>query len=133
MKIVSLEDDEPFWDLMQDALKRAFPDAELLWINCESDFYARLDEFDKAPPDVFLLDIMVKWAPPSENIPTPPEEVKRENYYRAGLRCRSLLLQKPRDCRRARDSVYGTGGIRCQECRERPAAEYHSRQEGYDV
>jgi DNA-binding response OmpR family regulator len=93
MRIVSLEDDEPFWDLMKDALVDAFPGIELSWIRTESEFRERLEKFAAAPPDLFILDVMVKWADPAENMPLPTEDVREEKYYRAGLRCRKRLAQ----------------------------------------
>jgi hypothetical protein len=95
VKIVNLEDDEPFWELMEEALKEAFPKAEFEWVPCESDFYARLPTFESSPPDVFVLDVMVKWADPSEEMPVPPKDVREEGYYRAGVRCRERLSRLP--------------------------------------
>lgn len=92
MRIVSLEDDEPFWDLLNEALQSAFSNVEVEWINSESDFYKRLPSFVEDPPDLFLLDVMVKWADASIDMPEPPAEVEVEKYFRAGLRCRRRLL-----------------------------------------
>lgn len=93
MRIVSLEDDEPFWTLLKDALEDAFPRPNLDWIHTESEFYNNFRKFVVDPPDIFLIDIMVKWADPIENMATPPQEVVEQGYYRAGLRCRKLLLE----------------------------------------
>jgi DNA-binding NarL/FixJ family response regulator len=94
MKIVSLEDDEGYWDLMEDALRKAYPrDLELIWIDCESKFYDLLPRLASSTPDIFLLDVMVKWAHAAEIMPPAPENVKRDGYYRAGIRCREKLRQ----------------------------------------
>lgn len=95
MRIVSLEDDEPFWDLLQEALNEAFPGANLLWLHTESDFCQNMKEFAANPPNIFLLDVMVKWADASEHMLPAPKEVVEQGYYRAGLRCRRLLLENP--------------------------------------
>jgi hypothetical protein len=95
MKIVSLEDDEPFWDLLQEALNEAFPGADVAWIHTESGFRREMKNFVANPADIFLLDVMVKWADASENMPPAPKEVVEQGYYRAGLRCRKLLLENP--------------------------------------
>jgi DNA-binding response OmpR family regulator len=95
MKIISLEDDEPFWDLLKDELETKFPNVSLQWIRTEADFYDRIGDFVANPPDLFILDVMVKWADPVPEMPEPPENVEREKYYRAGLRCRKRLLERP--------------------------------------
>jgi CheY-like chemotaxis protein len=96
MRIVSLEDDEPFWELLKEALEERFKRIEeLLWVRTESEFCEKIPEFAANPPDIFLLDVMVKWADAAENMPDPPKEVKQDGYYRAGLRCRKRLLENP--------------------------------------
>jgi|ERR1700682_3978099 len=95
MKIVSLEDDEPFWNLLKQAMEEEFGGVELCWVRTESQFYEQLPEFIANPPDIFLLDVMVKWADAAERVPEPPDDVKKESYYRAGLRCRKRLLDNP--------------------------------------
>jgi hypothetical protein len=96
MNIFSLEDDESFWNLLKETLESEFRNIHLSWIHTESEFYHHIPDFIKAPPDLFLLDVMVKWADSSEKMPAPPEEVAREKYFRAGLRCRKLLLEHQR-------------------------------------
>jgi hypothetical protein len=93
MNIFSLEDDESFWNLLKEALESEFRNIHLSWIRTESDFYYHIPDFIKTPPDLFLLDVMVKWADASEKMPTPPKDVEREKYFRAGLRCRKRLLE----------------------------------------
>jgi hypothetical protein len=99
MRIVSLEDDEPFWDTLIDALVAAFPHAEIIWVRTEFEFCEKKQDFAENPPDIFLLDVMVKWADAAEIMPPPPREVKEQGYYRAGLRCRSRLLEDARTAR----------------------------------
>lgn len=91
MRIVSLEDDEPFWDLLREALEEGLPGAELTWVRTESEFYSWMPKFAEAPPDIFVLDVMVKWADAAEIMPPAPRRVIKEGYYRAGLRCRARL------------------------------------------
>src|SRR5215831_2096192 len=93
MNIVSLEDDEPFWNLLKETLESEFGDIHLNWIHTESGFYERIPDFIRNPPDLFLLDVMVKWADASAEMPIPPPEIEREKYFRAGLRCRRRLLE----------------------------------------
>jgi hypothetical protein len=95
MRIVSLEDDEPFWELLRKALIEEFPDAEVLWLHTESEFCDTMQEFGAKQPNIFLLDVMVKWADPAENMPQPPYDVREDGYYRAGLRCRKRLQDNP--------------------------------------
>lgn len=93
MKIVGLEDDEPFWETFVEELKSEIPGAEIVWIRTEFEFWERIPDFVKSPPDIFLLDVMVKWADASPNPPPAPPEVAKESYYRAGLRCRDRLRE----------------------------------------
>lgn len=93
MRIVSLEDDEPFWDLLKEAIEEEFPDVEMTWVRTESEFCQRMGEFAANPPQIFILDAMVKWADATSKMPVAPEDVIGEGYYRAGLRCRRRLLE----------------------------------------
>jgi hypothetical protein len=96
MNIVSLEDDEPFWDLLNETLESEFRDIHLHWIHTESQFIEQIPDFIKNPPDLFLLDVMVKWADASAEMPTPPKAVEAGKYFRAGIRCRMRLLDHPK-------------------------------------
>src|SRR5262249_18260401 len=79
----------------KEALEARFPKARLSWIRTESEFCQRLDDFATNPPNIFLLDVMVKWTDPNAKMPAPPKEVVEEKYYRSGLRCRTRLLENP--------------------------------------
>src|SRR5438445_204173 len=96
MRIVTLEDDESFWELMEEAVKAEYGrETKTEWLRSESEFVVKLDEYITNPPDVFLLDVMVKWADAAEPMPEPPDDVRMGMYHRAGVRCRNRLLQHP--------------------------------------
>jgi len=99
MKILLVEDDYLQTDWVYSDLIREFPDAEIEKLSTESEFYSRLDGIAGASPDVILMDIMMRWAHPSPNIPPAPEEVKKDGFYRAGLRCIRLLSKSARTSR----------------------------------
>jgi CheY-like chemotaxis protein len=94
MKIVVVEDDPLEADLIRKGLEQAFPDLAIDRISTESEFQFRLDSLTKEPPDVFIVDMMLRWAEPSENMPEPPTEVRDEGFWRAGLRCQRMLASR---------------------------------------
>ena len=93
MKILVVEDDWLEADLIRDRLRQAFPKSALDFVRTEHEFRSRLDSIRKDPPDIFIVDMMLRWADPSENMPEPPHDLLRDGYYRAGLRCQQLLAQ----------------------------------------
>jgi DNA-binding NarL/FixJ family response regulator len=96
MKILLVEDDYLQSDWVYSDLILEFPDAEIEKLSTESEFRSHLDDIAATPPDVILMDIMMRWADPSPNIPPAPEEVKNEGFYRSGLRCIRLLSRSAR-------------------------------------
>jgi len=91
MRIVLLEDDYLQSSYIESALKRDLADCEIKVIKTESEFREKLDELIAWKADALILDVMVRWADPSSEMPEPPEEVKTNGYYRAGIRCIKLL------------------------------------------
>lgn len=96
MYILVVEDDHLQYDPIQDSLKQAFPDAKVDRISTESQFRLFIDSEQAGLPDLVVLDVMLAWAVPSENMPEPPQAVIEGGYYRAGFRCEQLLAQHER-------------------------------------
>ena len=94
MKVLIIEDDYLDADFVYRNLKHAFRAVELDHIRTESEFLSRLDEIVEDPPDIFIIDVMLPWASPSEHIIEPPREVIEEHYYRAGFRCQRRLAER---------------------------------------
>ncbi len=97
LRIWLLEDDEPQADVIIARLTDAYGSAglALTYLRTEAEFVSQLDQ-SGAAPDVFIIDMLVRWtdpAPEAEMVPTP-DEVQRDGYYRAGLRCIRRLRAK---------------------------------------
>jgi CheY-like chemotaxis protein len=65
--------------------------SEVKRISTESQFRKQLKDIEKNRPDVVIMDVMLPWTDPSQNIERPPREVIEEGFYRAGVRCTRLL------------------------------------------
>ena len=74
-----------------DNLAKEFPSAHVEWLKTESSFRDSLEQLIANPPDLTIMDIMLRWADPAPEMPEAPEEVKKEGFYRAGIRCQDLL------------------------------------------
>jgi DNA-binding NarL/FixJ family response regulator len=94
MKILLVEDDHVQAGEFGDALAEAFPNVQLQTIGSEHSFYSMLDELEKKPPDIIVMDVMLRWARASSEMPEAPEEVINEKHYRAGFRCVKYLSER---------------------------------------
>jgi len=94
MKISIVEDDYLQADALREVLGRAFSNAQIDCISTEERFRSKLGEWEAAKqekPDLVIMDIMLRWTDPAPNMPDPPEDVAREGFRRAGIRCRELM------------------------------------------
>lgn len=96
MKILLVEDDYIQSELICEALEQAFPSDAIELIRTEHEFRSRLAEIEAGPPDIIILDIMLRWTLPSRDMPELPQDVRDEGLYRAGFRCRNLLAERAR-------------------------------------
>jgi CheY-like chemotaxis protein len=86
MYIIHVEDDHLQADWLHSNLITVFPNVKIEHIRTELDFYKRLDSLEQLP-DVFIIDVMLRWTDPGIDMQPPPDDVKVEGFYRAGLRC----------------------------------------------
>lgn len=91
MKIVVLEDDADQSEWLLEQLKLEFPKVEIELKKSELAFSEAIENFKQSPPDLFILDVMVRWTTPSKDQVPPPADVERDHYYRAGIRCLKRL------------------------------------------
>lgn len=95
MRILIVEDDHlqegPFEEHLQDA----FPDAQIDTVPTEKDFRHRLPQLQAQPPDVVVMDVMLRWDFPRRGAPPPPEDVQEGGYHWAGVRCAELMAADP--------------------------------------
>lgn len=98
MYIVVVEDDKLQYEWLDRCLRQSKPlkVTRLERIKTEKEFYDRFDEIASDPPNVILLDIMLRWADPAPNLTPPPPEVGQEGFFRAGLRCEQKLATDAR-------------------------------------
>lgn len=91
MNIIIVENDYLQYDWMKDIFRRYFPDYRITQIKTELEFCNQLEKIAAKPPDVIIMDVMLQWTTPSENVETPPDEVIEAGHHTAGLRCEERL------------------------------------------
>ncbi|MGB8508127.1 MAG: response regulator [Pyrinomonadaceae bacterium] len=94
MRILVVEDDHLQAEDICPRLREAFGGCEVDLIKTESEFRLQLEAIAAAPPDVVVLDMMLRWADPSPDETKAPEDVKLEGYFYAGVRCARLLAER---------------------------------------
>src|SRR5262249_17444212 len=90
-----VEDDHNQVKWIKDGLQQSFPGVKIQVISTEFGFRQSLPEILNDPPDIIVLDVMLRWADPEPDLEPPPDQVKKEGFYRAGLRCAKLLREQP--------------------------------------
>jgi CheY-like chemotaxis protein len=91
MYVLIVEDDWAQYEFISQALLNLKPVPRVVRFGNEKEFNDRFEELAADRPDVILMDIMLRWANPAPQMEQPPEEVKRDGFYRAGLRCERML------------------------------------------
>jgi DNA-binding NarL/FixJ family response regulator len=92
-KVLLLEDDYLQRRDIQAMLEEEFS-ASMRAKSSESEFRGSFEEICEEPPDIAILDVMVRWASPSREAIEIPEFAKHPEV--AGLRCAELLREDPR-------------------------------------
>ena len=91
LSVLLVEDDHLQAGWITDTLEHAFPKIKVKPIRTEAEFYYGFDEIVSKPPDVVIMDVMLRWTDPAPDMVTPPDVVRNEGYRRAGLRCVQML------------------------------------------
>jgi len=94
-RILLVEDDDWWISEIEACLNRS-TEVDLRVIATESQFLSSFEQIATWNPHLVILDVMLKWAEPGREMPSPPEEVRRAGHYRAGLRCLQTLRQNPK-------------------------------------
>ena len=94
MRIVLVEDDHLQTDHVSTELKRLLG-ADVHCIRTEQEFREQLDDIAARPPDVLVIDVMLRWADPSPGVEEPPPDVREGGFQKAGLRCQKFLATRP--------------------------------------
>jgi len=92
IRVLLVEDDHVQRSYVQQALADGL-DATIEAKTCEWEFERDFDFLASDPPDVAILDIMLRWASPSKDRAAPP---KGATPYHAGLRCAKRLREDQR-------------------------------------
>ncbi len=90
-RFIVVDDDQLWWERVREELDRSFNEIEWTWIKTESEFRNAVPELIDNPPALILMDVMLPWCTPSEDMEEPPDDVREEGFYFAGLRCSRLL------------------------------------------
>jgi CheY-like chemotaxis protein len=96
MKILIVEDNAMQADWMNQELTRRLPKIEIDMCDTECEFHANFENIAANPPDVVLMDVMLNWTHPAENMVPRPPAVAEAGIWRAGIRCEKLLRGDPR-------------------------------------
>ena len=93
-KIILLEDDPDQAESIEMELKEAFPERVLVSCSTESELYEAIQAIDVGDLDFAVLDAMVPWCFPSEDMAVPPLDVQSDGIRYAGKRCLGHIRAK---------------------------------------
>ena len=97
MKALLLEDDTEQFEDVSNALRKEFQQIEIQRISTESAFRRELEAVYLNPPDIIVIDVMLRWTDASfKYVPMPPEIRADNGHYRAGFRCAQMLAYDER-------------------------------------
>lgn len=89
--ILVVEDDYLQEGPLVDEISDTFPSSRVKSIYTEHEFRKQLTGLRREAPDLVIMDVMLRWADPGPDNTDPPQEVVREGFYRAGLRCAEII------------------------------------------
>jgi TIR domain len=93
MKVVIVEDDYLQAEHIRSWLLEVWPHIEIEAIQTEAEFRSKLPDLSAQPPNIVIMDYLLRWSDPRPDAHLPPDEVKAAGFYGAGLRCIDLLQQ----------------------------------------
>jgi CheY-like chemotaxis protein len=96
MKILIVEDNSIQLEWMNDELARRFPSAKIQECDTEYGFRSAFEKIAADPPDVVLMDVMLNWTHPAEDMEPRPPAIAEAGIWRAGIRCQKMLRGDPR-------------------------------------
>jgi CheY-like chemotaxis protein len=96
IEILSVEDDPLQAEWIRQTIESGVSGSKVIHMSTESEFIARFPGIVSTPPKLILMDVMLRWADPSPNIPGRPADVKEGGMRRAGLRCCTRLAAEPK-------------------------------------
>ena len=95
IRILLIEDDylqaKTIQSGLQERLRGEYPNLSFEVISTESEFYDRFEKIAQEGFRIIIIDVMLRWASPSPDMPMPLPEVIEGGFFRAGLRCQQKL------------------------------------------
>ena len=103
LRLLLVEDDHLDSEWIINGLKAELG-ADIELVTCERDFVKRLEAIVASPPDLVVFDVMLRWAPPSEEVEREgiPADVLEGGFFTAGLRC----VQRLQNCEETKELPY---------------------------
>jgi hypothetical protein len=89
VRILIVEDNGGYADRLVEHLRLAFRDAEIEVLTSERVFHDVFPDLEEAPPNVALVDVMLRWDRPTRDDAGPP----KTSAYDAGIRCAKRLAE----------------------------------------
>jgi CheY-like chemotaxis protein len=98
MRILLIEDNRLQAEYIERTLESGFVRLSLGRISTEHEFRSEASKIAEDPPDVILLDVMLRWTDPApeSEMPPRPDDVVAGGSQRAGLRCLRVLSSDAR-------------------------------------
>ncbi|HYV91135.1 MAG TPA: hypothetical protein VE978_05105 [Chitinophagales bacterium] len=93
MKILIVEDDYSQADWLVLQITDRFKDYSIDLIETELEFRTKIKTIEDNPPELILMDIMLRWTNPSPEMVKPPIDIAKSGIFDAGFRCQNLLKQ----------------------------------------
>lgn len=87
LNCVLVEDDYSQSKWITAKIAEAFPESETTLLETELEFEESVSGLVLRPPNIFILDVVLKWTTPSVEMKPRPEQVRTEGRRRAGFRC----------------------------------------------
>lgn len=94
LKVLLVEDDYIQRGNVRQAVENGI-EADVETKSTESEFQRDFEVIASNPPQIAIVDVMLRWADPAPDMPSAPPEVTA-NPEQAGLRCASMLRSDPR-------------------------------------
>ena len=113
-RFLVIEDNWDHADTLKEWLEIQFRGAAVRVMATEKEFQEGIDAIVQDPPDVIILDLMVKYTTVDDTVPLPTE-VTAEGMFTAGAHCYDQLARHNLDDRVILYSLIGEDGLRKEQ------------------
>lgn len=93
LRVVLAEDDHMQVGSMIKSMRQSFggDQVNVDVVKTELEFRSRLEEMQRNPPDIFIIDVLLHWTSPQPGMNTAPIELTGGGPDTPGFRCQELL------------------------------------------